>query len=187
MDIELSTKSDAHDVINVTFIYLRPLGRRRLGVPLTDLSTIRRRPRPDWDANDFLPGSTAAFKDRQGRLCAIPWIADVQMAGASRYDLIQQAGMKLPDTFDELAAMLKAVNGKDDIPAWVVENHYGWTFIPFPARLWRQRFPQCADRPDADARHAGSGGGGGFLLQQSAAITVRTACCPTPMTRCWRR
>ncbi len=27
--------------------------------------------------------------------------------------------------------MLKAVNGKGGIPAWVVENHYGWTFIPF--------------------------------------------------------
>ena len=27
--------------------------------------------------------------------------------------------------------MLKAVNKKDGIPALVVENHYGWTFIPF--------------------------------------------------------
>jgi multiple sugar transport system substrate-binding protein len=53
------------------------------------------------------------------------------MAGASRYDLIQQAGMKLADTFDELSAMLKPVNGKGDMTAWLVENHYGWTFIPF--------------------------------------------------------
>ena len=27
--------------------------------------------------------------------------------------------------------MLKAVNKKDGIPAFVEENHYGWTFIPF--------------------------------------------------------
>ena len=57
------------------------------------------------------------------------------MAGASRYDLIQQAGMKLPETFDQLEAMLKAVNGKEGLPAWVVENHYGWTFIPFLQRF----------------------------------------------------
>jgi multiple sugar transport system substrate-binding protein len=131
MDIELSTKSDAHDVVNVTFIYSgRWIGAGWV-IPLTDYINDPTKTPAGWDANDFLPGSTAAFKDRQGRLCAIPWIADVQMAGASRYDLIQQAGMKLPETFDQLEAMLKAVNGKEGLPAWVVENHYGWTFIPF--------------------------------------------------------
>ncbi len=53
------------------------------------------------------------------------------MAGASRYDLIEKAGMKLPDTFDQMATMLKAVNRQDDVPAFLVENHYGWTFIPY--------------------------------------------------------
>ncbi|HVC62962.1 MAG TPA: extracellular solute-binding protein [Acetobacteraceae bacterium] len=131
MDLELSTKSDAHDVINVTFIYIgRWIGAGWV-VPLTDYINDPRKTPADWDVGDFLPGSTAAFKDRQGRLCAIPWIADVQMAGASRYDLIQQAGMKLPDTFDEMATMLKAVNRKDGIPGFAAENHYGWTFIPF--------------------------------------------------------
>ena len=41
--------------------------------------------------------------------------------------------------------MLKAVNGKDGIPASVVENHYGWSFIPYLAGLRRQRVPQSAD------------------------------------------
>ena len=95
------------------------------------------------------------------------------MAGASRYDLIQQAGMKLPDTFDHLAAMLKAVNGKDGIPAWVVENHYGWTFIPFLQGFGGNVFrnPPTDLMPMLD--YAGSGGGGGFLLQQPAAIRTR--------------
>ena len=131
MDIELSTKSDAHDVINVTFIFSGRWVGAGWVIPLNDFIDDPKKTPPDWDANDFLPASTAAFKDRQGRLCAIPWIADVHMAGASRYDLIQQAGLKLPDTFDELSTMLKAVKGKDGIAAWVVENHYGWSFIPF--------------------------------------------------------
>ena len=131
MDIELSTKSDAHDVINVTFIY----SGRWIGAgwvtPLTDFLNDPKRTPADWGGDDFLPGATAAFKDAQGRLCAIPWIADVQMSGASRYDLIEKAGMKLPDTFDQMATMLKAVNRQDDVPAFLVENHYGWTFIPY--------------------------------------------------------
>jgi multiple sugar transport system substrate-binding protein len=131
MDIELSTKSDAHDVINVTFIFTgRWIGAGWV-VPLTDFINDPSKTPADWDAGDFLPGSTAAFKDRQGRLCGIPWIADVHMAGASRYDIIQQAGLKLPDTFDQMATMLKAINKKDGVPGLVVENHYGWSFIPF--------------------------------------------------------
>lgn len=131
MDIELATRSGAHDVVNVTFIFIgRWIGAGWV-VPLTDYIDNPTVTPADWDVNDFLPGSTAAFKDRQGRLCAVPWIADVQMAGASRADLIQQAGMKLPDTFDEMAKMLKAVNRKDGVPGFVAENHYGWTFIPY--------------------------------------------------------
>jgi multiple sugar transport system substrate-binding protein len=131
MDIELSTKSDAHDVINVTFIFTgRWIGAGWV-TPLTDFIDDPNRTPADWDASDFLPGSVTPFKDRQGRVCAIPWIADVQMAGASRYDLIEQAGLKLPDTFDQMAAMLNAINRKDDVPAFIAENHYGWTFIPY--------------------------------------------------------
>jgi multiple sugar transport system substrate-binding protein len=131
MDIELSTKSDAHDVINVTFIY----SGRWIGAgwvtPLTDYMSDPKRTPANWGADDFLPGATAAFKDTTGRLCAIPWIADAQMAGASRYDLIEKAGLKLPDTFDQMATMLKAVNKQDGTAAYLVENHYGWSFIPY--------------------------------------------------------
>lgn len=131
MDIELSTRSGAHDVINVTFIYSGRWVGAGWVVPLTDYINDPKKTPSDWDPSDFLPAAESAFKDRQGRLYAIPWIADVHMAGASRYDLIQQAGLKMPDTFDQLGATLKAVNKKDGIPAFVEENHYGWTFIPF--------------------------------------------------------
>ncbi|HUB16338.1 MAG TPA: extracellular solute-binding protein [Acetobacteraceae bacterium] len=131
MDIELSTRSDAHDVVNVTFIFSGRWVGAGWVTPLTDYINDPKQTPADWDAKDFLPAAESAFIDAQGRLCAIPWIADVHMAGASRYDLIQQAGMKMPNTFDELGTMLKAVNKKDSIPAFVEENHYGWTFIPF--------------------------------------------------------
>ena len=131
MDIELSTRAAAHDVINVTFIYSGRWVGAGWTMPLDDLLQDPQKTPPDFDPADFLAATTTAFKDRQGRLHAIPWIADVHMAGASRYDLIQKAGFKQPDTFDEMVPMLKALKAQGGPTPFVVENHYGWTFIPY--------------------------------------------------------
>jgi multiple sugar transport system substrate-binding protein len=53
------------------------------------------------------------------------------MAGAGRYDLFEKAGKSMPDTFDELADAMKAVHMREGVPAFLTENHYGWSFIPF--------------------------------------------------------
>ena len=53
------------------------------------------------------------------------------MAGASRYDLFEKAGKKMPDDFDALRDTMKAVHKQDGVPAFLPENHYGWSFIPF--------------------------------------------------------
>lgn len=131
MDIELATRVAAHDVINVTFIYSGRWVGAGWTLPLDDLLRDPARTPADFDPDDFLPATTAAFKDQQGRLHAIPWIADIQMAGASRYDLIQQAGFSQPDTFDQLEPMLKALKAKGGPTPFAAENHYGWTFIPY--------------------------------------------------------
>jgi multiple sugar transport system substrate-binding protein len=67
------------------------------------------------------------------------------MAGASRYDLFEKAGKKMPDTFDEVAEALKAVHKQDGIPGYLTENHYGWTFIP-----WLQGFGGAVFRGPPD-------------------------------------
>jgi multiple sugar transport system substrate-binding protein len=108
MDIELSTGSAAHDVINVTFIYSGRWVGAGWTTPLDDFIKDHKKTPEDFDVADFLPGATAAFKDKQSRLHGIPWIADAQQAGATRYDLIEQAGFKQPDTFDAMSEMLKA-------------------------------------------------------------------------------
>jgi multiple sugar transport system substrate-binding protein len=131
MDIALATKSDAYDVINVTFIYV---GRWIGAGWVTPLDAFIGNPKltpAEWDAKDFLPGLTGAFRDAQGRLCAIPWIGDIMMGGAARYDLIKAAGMTMPDSFDDMKTMLAAVSGKDGLPGFTIENHYGWTFIGY--------------------------------------------------------
>jgi multiple sugar transport system substrate-binding protein len=49
--------------------------------------------------------------------------------------LFEKSGKTMPDTFDGVADAMKAVHMKDGIPAFLPENHYGWSFIP-----WLQGF-----------------------------------------------
>lgn len=131
MDVELSTGSAAYDVVNVTFIYTGRWVGSGWVTPLDDFIKDAGKTPAGWAADDFLAGTTAPFKDREGRLCAIPWIADIYMAGAARYDLIQKAGLKLPDTLAEIEPTMKAVHRQGGIPGFLVENHYGWSWIPY--------------------------------------------------------
>lgn len=131
MDVELSTGSSAYDVVNVTFIYSGRWVGSGWVTPLVDFINDPAKTPAGWDASDFLSGATAAFKNKKGQLCAIPWIADVFMAGASRYDLIQREGLTMPNTLAEVETMAKAIHKKSGIPAMVCENHYGWTYIPW--------------------------------------------------------
>jgi len=131
MDIELSTQSAAHDVINVTFIYSGRWVGAGWTTPLDEFLNDPKKTPIDFDAKDFLPGSTAAFIDKHGLLHAIPWIADAQMAGAARYDLIEKAGFKQPDNFDQMPAMLKALKAQGGPAPFITDNHYGWNFPPY--------------------------------------------------------
>ena len=134
-DIELSTGGSAYDVLNITFIYIGRWIGAGWFTPLDDFLKDPNKTPTDWGGDDFLPGTTAILKDKQGRLYGIPWVADIFMAGCGRYDLFEKAGIKMPDTFDEVAAAMKAVARPDGIASYVCDNHYGWTFIP-----WLQGF-----------------------------------------------
>ncbi|MBV9200593.1 MAG: extracellular solute-binding protein [Alphaproteobacteria bacterium] len=135
MDIELSTQSPAHDVINLTNIYSGRWVGAGWTAALDEYLKDPKKTPADFDPSDFISGSTRNFTDSKGGLHAIPWIADAQMAGASRNDLIEQAGFKQPDTFDELPAMLKVLKAKGGPAPYITDNHYGWNFIP-----WLQAF-----------------------------------------------
>jgi multiple sugar transport system substrate-binding protein len=130
MDVELSTGSSTYDVINVTFIY----SGRWIGAgwvtPLDDFIKDPKKTPADWGGSDFLEGVASQLRDKQGRLCGVPWIADIFMSGTPRHDLVQKLG-GMPDTLDKLEAMLKAAGKMPEMAGFIAENHYGWTFISF--------------------------------------------------------
>lgn len=130
-DLELSTHGAAFDVVNVTFIY----SSRWINAGwLTPLDEFIRNPSltpSEWDLDDFLSGARAPETGRDGKLYGVPWIAEVVIGAAARYDLVKDAGLAFPDTADDLLSALKAVHRKDRVSGFVTDNHYGWTFPPY--------------------------------------------------------
>ncbi len=130
-DLELSTKGSAFDVLNVTFIYTSRWIGAGWFTPLDDYIKDANKTPASWDFNDILPGSLAPMRDKAGRLYGISWLTDALIAGAGRFDLFKSAGLGMPDTFGEMESSLKAVHNKDNVPGFLTENHWGWTFIPY--------------------------------------------------------
>ena len=131
VDLELSTKGSAYDVLNITFIF----SSRWIGAgwftPIDDYLKDPNKTPVDFDFADFNSGAVAPLKDRKGVNYGVPWLTDVLMAGSSRFDLFKQAGLGMPDTFDEMEKSMAILNKKDGIPSFLTDNHWGWTFIPY--------------------------------------------------------
>ena len=129
-DLELSTRGSAYDVVNVTFIYTSRWINAGWLTPLDEFVANPNLTPADWGLQDFLPATLAAETGRDGKLYGIPYVVEAMLTGASRYDLIQQAGLAFPKTTDDLVKVLQAVNKKERVAGYVTDNHYGWPFIP---------------------------------------------------------
>ena len=137
---------------------------------------------PEWQPADFLPGAVEPLKDKDGVIHGLPWIADAYMGAAGRFDIIERAGLAMPDTFDDIVAMCQAVNDQDGVKAFINENHHGWTWIPYLHGFGGDVFVAAARQPDAVARHARGDRGGRVLSPACSRSSRPTACCPTPTT-----
>jgi len=131
-DLELSTGGSAYDVLNVTFIYTARWIGAGWFTPLEEFLNDPNKTPPEFDAADFLPGTLAPMRDKQGQLYGIPWIADAMMAAATRYDLMEKEGLAMPETFEDIVTVAEAMNNKEPgLAGFINENHHGWTFPPY--------------------------------------------------------
>src|SRR3990167_5950103 len=121
-DLELSTRGSAWDFLNITFIY----SGRWIGAGwvagLEEFLGDRNATPADWDAGDFVSGAQASLTDAKGTRYGFAWEAGAMIMAASRYDLIEKAGMKMPETFDQLGQVCAAIDGKDGVKAFVNDN-----------------------------------------------------------------
>lgn len=131
IDLELSTKGSAYDVLNITFIYTSRWIGAGWFTPLDPYINDPNKTPADFDFADFHPGALAPLKDKKGANYGVPWLTDVLMAGSSRFDLFKQAGLGMPDTFDDMAKAMAILHKKDGVDGFLTDNHWGWTFIPY--------------------------------------------------------
>jgi multiple sugar transport system substrate-binding protein len=130
-DLELSTRGSALDVINVTFIY----SGRWIGAGwLTNLGEFvgdPNRTAPGWDAADFVSGAQSAMTDARGNTYGFSWEAGAMLMAASRADLLDRVNLRMPTTFDELVAACDAMQGRDNVAAFVADQLHHWNWIPY--------------------------------------------------------
>ncbi len=131
MDLELSTKGQAYDFCNITFIYSgRWIGANWLAA-LDEFVDDKNMTPGTWDAKDFVAGAQSSMQDAKGVTYGFAWEAGAMIMGASRADLIDKAGMKMPTTFDELMKVCAAIHRKDNVSAFVADRLHHWDFIPY--------------------------------------------------------
>ncbi|MFI5001610.1 MAG: ABC transporter substrate-binding protein [Reyranellales bacterium] len=130
-DLELSTHGSALDVCNITFIY----SGRWIGAGwFTNLDTFtkdRKYTPADWDPEDFVGGTQASMQNAKGETFGFAHEAGAMILAASRYDLIEKAGLGMPKTFDELIKVCDAVNGKEGVAAFTADKLHHWNWIPY--------------------------------------------------------
>lgn len=130
-DLELSTRGSSIDACNITFIY----SGRWIGAGwFTPLDTFLKDPKhtpADWDPDDFVSGAQSQMKNAKGETFAFTHEAGAMLMIASRADLIDKAGLKMPTTFDELIKVCDAVNDKDGVKAFVADKLHHWNWIPY--------------------------------------------------------
>ncbi len=130
-DLELSTRGSALDVINVTFIYSgRWIGANWL-TNLSEFLNDANRTDPAWDAADFVSGAQSAMQDANGNTYGFAWEAGAMLMAASRADLLDRANLRMPTTFDELIAACEAVQGRENMAAFVADQLHHWNWIPY--------------------------------------------------------
>jgi len=130
-DLELSTKGSAWDVLNITFIY----SGRWIGAgwftPLGEFASDRNATPPDWEPEDFVAGAQWPWQDAKGQTYGFAWLGGAMIMAASRGDLIDKAGLKMPETFDQLIQVCEAVHNKDEVAAFVADKLHHWNFGPY--------------------------------------------------------
>ncbi|MFQ5973335.1 MAG: ABC transporter substrate-binding protein [Alphaproteobacteria bacterium] len=175
-DLDLSTRGSGWDFLNITFIYSgRWVGSGWMS-SLEEFLGDRNATPPDWEPGDFVSGAQASLTDAKGTRYGFAWEAGAMIMAASRVDLIEKAGMKLPETFEELGRVCEAVDGKDGVKAFVNDSLHHWHWPPYLMGWGGKVFADPPEdlTPTLDTREAAESAGfyGKLLREYSPSGTL---------------
>ena len=131
IETELSSGSDAYDVVQMIFIktqrWMRPGWIAGLGHLIA---------RDGYDVADFIPALMDAHR-WEGKQYSLPYLAElVQMM--YRSDKLAELNLSVPQTFDELDQVMAKIHNPPDFYAFVQRMQPAGVHFPFPA--WLQGF-----------------------------------------------
>ena len=107
----------------------QPFGLQQDADAILPLNDLVEKWQEDGTADDFTEGMLDYYKDADGNYLAIPWATDIRV-WYYRTDLLEQAGVEVPTTYDELKAACEAVHGLgSDIYGIVDGGTPHWTFM----------------------------------------------------------
>lgn len=156
-DLELSTKGQAYDVLGITYIY----AARWIGAgwffSLDEFLNDRNRTPPEWDAADFDPASMTPLKDAKGKIYGFPWEQSSILMAAARADLLEKAGLKMPETLKELEEAVAKIHNVDGVAGYVSHTTHHWVWVPYLMALGGKVFKDSPDNltPTLDTDVAG--------------------------------
>lgn len=130
-EIELASGGSNYDVMIQIFIKAQRWMRAGWSYPLDEFIADS-----DYDLEDFIPSTRNAML-WEGVQYGIPFLAEsTQMI--YRQDKLEEAGLEVPQTFDELDAVLEAIHDAPDFYAYVGRTEPNGVHFPWP--IWLQGF-----------------------------------------------
>jgi multiple sugar transport system substrate-binding protein len=73
----------------------------------------------------------ASLQDGNGDPYGFPWEAGAMIMGAARADLLEQKGLSLPTTFDELMNVCEMTKGMERVAPFTADSLHHWNWIPY--------------------------------------------------------
>jgi multiple sugar transport system substrate-binding protein len=130
-EVELSSGSDTYDILIQIFIKAQRFMRAGWSYALDDFIA-----QDNYDLGDYLAPTRDAM-NWEGKQYGIPFLAEsTQML--YRKDKLEEAGLDVPQTFEELAAALEAIHNPPDFHAYVMRTEPNGVHFPFP--IWLQGY-----------------------------------------------
>lgn len=130
-EIELSSGSSNYDAMWQVFIKAQRWMRAGWSTALDDYIA-----QSNFDMSDFIPSTIDAMV-WEGVTYGIPFLAE-STEMIYRRDKLEEAGITVPQTFDELEKALEAIHAPEDFYAWVMRTEPNG--VHFPAPIWIQGY-----------------------------------------------